>query len=57
MIHQILWPEKDFIAFQAAISLLKEAGKTSLIDEVYKKCLQQEEERNQGTRTKSFKLH
>ena len=32
----------DFIAFQAAISLLKEAGKTSLIDEVYKKCLQQE---------------
>ncbi len=32
----------DFIAFQAAISLLKEAGKTSLIDEVYKKCLHQE---------------
>ena len=32
----------DFIAFQAAISLLQEAGKTSLIDEVYKKCLVQE---------------
>jgi len=32
----------DFIAFQAAISLLQEAGKTSLIDEVYKKCLDQE---------------
>ena len=32
----------DFIAFQAAISLLKDAGKTSIIDEVYQKCLAQE---------------
>ena len=32
----------DFIAFQAAISLLKENGKESLIDEVYKKCKEQE---------------
>ena len=32
----------DFIAFQAAISLLKDTGKTSIIDEVYKKCLAQE---------------
>ena len=32
----------DFIAFQAAISLLKDTGKTSIIDEVYQKCLAQE---------------
>ncbi len=32
----------DFIAFQAAISLLKETGKSSLIDDVYKKCVDQE---------------
>ena len=29
----------DFIAFQAAIALLKESGKTHIIDEVYQKCL------------------
>lgn len=28
----------DFIAFEAAICLLKEQGKTSIIDEVYQKC-------------------
>jgi amidophosphoribosyltransferase len=28
----------DFIAFEAAISLLKEQGKTALIDDVYQKC-------------------
>jgi amidophosphoribosyltransferase len=28
----------DFIAFEAAISLLKEQGKTAIIDEVYQKC-------------------
>ena len=32
----------DFIAFQAAISLLKDTGKASIIDEVYQKCLAQE---------------
>ncbi|MEQ8908363.1 MAG: amidophosphoribosyltransferase [Vicingaceae bacterium] len=32
----------DFIAFQAAISLLKEQGKEKLIKEVYKKCKAQE---------------
>lgn len=32
----------DFIAFQAAISLLKEKGKEGLIKEVYKKCKAQE---------------
>ena len=29
----------DFIAFQAAIALLKESGQEGLIDEVYQKCL------------------
>ena len=29
----------DFIAFQAAIALLKESGQTHIIDEVYQKCL------------------
>jgi amidophosphoribosyltransferase len=28
----------DFIAFEAVISLLKEQGKTAIIDEVYQKC-------------------
>jgi len=32
----------DFIAFQAAISLLKESGREGLIDEVYQKCKEQE---------------
>ena len=32
----------DFIAFQAAIALLKENGKESVIKEVYKKCKAQE---------------
>lgn len=32
----------DFIAFQAAIELLKDNNKTQLIEEVYKKCKQQE---------------
>ena len=29
----------DFIAFQAAIALLKESGQESLIEEVYQQCL------------------
>ena len=29
----------DFIAFQAAIALLKDSGQTHIIDEVYQKCL------------------
>lgn len=33
----------DFIAFQAAISLLKETGQEKLIQEVYEKCKQQED--------------
>ena len=32
----------DFIAFEAAIELLKEKGKQYIIDEVYKKCKEQE---------------
>ncbi len=32
----------DFIAFQAAISLLKKHGKEDLIDSVYRKCKEQE---------------
>lgn len=32
----------DFIAFEAAIELLKEKGKAFIIDEVYKKCLEQQ---------------
>jgi len=32
----------DFVAFQAAISLLKENGKTDVIDGVYRKCKEQE---------------
>lgn len=31
----------DFIAFEAAIQLLKEQGKSHIIDEVYKKCIDQ----------------
>lgn len=31
----------DFIAFEAAIQLLKEQGKSHIIDEVYKKCIEQ----------------
>ncbi|TXB63996.1 amidophosphoribosyltransferase [Vicingus serpentipes] len=34
----------DFIAFQAAIELLKENGKTQLIQDVYNKCKAQENE-------------
>ncbi len=33
----------DFIAFQAAIALLKEQGKQNVIDEVYQKCKAQED--------------
>ena len=32
----------DFVAFQAAIALLKESGKASILDEVYKRCKEQE---------------
>jgi amidophosphoribosyltransferase len=32
----------DFIAFDAAIHLLKERGQTNLIEEVYRKCKEQE---------------
>ena len=32
----------DFVAFQAAISLLKETGRAKVIDDVYKKCKEQE---------------
>ncbi|WP_107039341.1 amidophosphoribosyltransferase [Brumimicrobium mesophilum] len=32
----------DFIAFEAAIELLKETGKAFIIDEVYKKCKEQQ---------------
>jgi len=31
----------DFIAFEAAITLLKETNQSSVIDEVYKKCVEQ----------------
>ncbi|MCI5057079.1 MAG: amidophosphoribosyltransferase [Flavobacteriales bacterium] len=31
----------DFVAFRAAIALLKERGKESIIDDVYQKCLSQ----------------
>ena len=31
----------DFVAFQAAIDLLKDAGKEDVIDAVYQKCLDQ----------------
>jgi amidophosphoribosyltransferase len=33
----------DFIAFQAAIALLKEQGKESIIDVVYRKCKDQQD--------------
>jgi amidophosphoribosyltransferase len=33
----------DFIAFQAAIALLKETGKSHVINEVYKKCKEEED--------------
>lgn len=33
----------DFIAFQAAIALLKETGRENLIDDVYERCLAQAE--------------
>jgi len=32
----------DFIAFQAAIALLKDSGKEAVLDDVYKKCKHQE---------------
>jgi amidophosphoribosyltransferase len=32
----------DFIAFRAAIALLKESGRTNVIEEVYQKCKAQE---------------
>ncbi len=32
----------DFVAFQAAIAVLKESGRESVIEEVYKKCKDQE---------------
>lgn len=32
----------DFVAFQAAIALLKENGKTEVMDSVYRKCKEQE---------------
>ena len=33
----------DFIAFKAAIALLKEKGKDSIINEVYRKCREQKD--------------
>lgn len=38
----------DFIAFQAAISLLKERGQEALIQEVYEKCKTQEQNVNKS---------
>src|SRR5690606_3811273 len=32
----------DFVAFQAAIALLKETGRSSVIDDVYRKCEEQQ---------------
>jgi amidophosphoribosyltransferase len=37
----------DFIAFQAAITLLKESGQEHIIDEVYQNCLKSMEEEEQ----------
>ena len=37
----------DFIAFQAAITLLKESGQEHIIDEVYQNCLKSMEEKQQ----------
>ena len=37
----------DFIAFEAAIQLLRETGKSHIIDEVYKKCKEQENMRKE----------
>jgi amidophosphoribosyltransferase len=37
----------DFIAFQAAITLLKESGQEHIIDEVYQKCLKSSENEEQ----------
>ncbi|HEX3009366.1 MAG TPA: amidophosphoribosyltransferase [Bacteroidales bacterium] len=34
----------DFVAFQAAIELLKEKGKASIINEVYKRCKEQQKQ-------------
>lgn len=34
---------EDFIAFRATIALLKESGRTHLIEEVYQECLRQKE--------------
>jgi amidophosphoribosyltransferase len=34
---------KEFVAFRALLELLKEDGKTHLLDEVYKRCLEQED--------------
>ncbi len=36
----------DFIAFQAAVALLKEQGKDRILEEVYQQCLQAEGENN-----------
>lgn len=42
----------DFIAFQAAIALLKETGKSSIINEVYKKC--KEQNKKDGNHPENF---
>jgi amidophosphoribosyltransferase len=36
----------DFIAFQAAVALLKDQNKTGVLEEAYQKCLQAESENN-----------
>ncbi len=42
----------DFIAFQAAIALIKETGKQNLLDEVYKLC--KEAQQNGSLKTENF---
>ena len=42
----------DFIAFQAVISLLKDKGKKSIIDDVYNKC--KEAEKNNNLKSENF---
>jgi len=39
---ELTWQNGDFIAFEAAINLLKETGKGQIIDDVYKKCKAQQ---------------
>jgi amidophosphoribosyltransferase len=48
---------KDFMAFRAAIALLKEKGKENILDDIYERCLAQQGLRAEDTTNEVKRLY